>query len=162
MAQISFEGRITADAEIKYGNDGKPRASFSVAENFRAQNRQTQEWEDSGVTFHNVTLFGRLAESAPLTKGQVVTVAGTQKSRAYTNNAGEQKQWTETTTNTVGVVPIPPRAGAASPSPQGEQFNPQYAPQQPEQQGFAQQGWPQATQPGQGRQQGYGLTDPPF
>lgn len=114
MAQISFEGRLTDDAVIKYGNDGKPRASFTVAENFRAQNRQTQEWEDSGVSFHNVTLFGRLAESAPLTKGTVVTVAGTQKSRAYEKD-GEKRQWTETTTNTVGIVPIPERGQGATP-----------------------------------------------
>lgn len=159
MANINFEGRITADAEIKYGNDGKPRASFTVAENFRAQNRQTQEWEDSGVTFHNVTLFGRLAESAPLTKGQVVTVAGTQKSRAYTNQSGEQKQWTETTTNTVGIVPIPARSGSPAPSPQGEQFNPQYAPQQPAQQAAP---WGNVAQPGQGQPAGYGLSDAPF
>ena len=148
MAQISFEGRLTADAEIKYGNDGKPRATFTVAENFRAQNRQTQEWEDSGVTFHNVTLFGRQAESAPLTKGQIVTVAGTQKSRAYTNQQGEQKQWTETTTNSVGIVPVPQRAQSA-PSPQGEQWNAQ-------QYGSGTGGgntWPTAAQPGSGYQQ---------
>lgn len=168
MANISFEGRLTADAEIKYGNDGKPRASFTVAENFRQQNRQTQEWEDSGVTFHNVTLFGRLAESAPLTKGQIVTVAGTQKSRAYTNQQGEQKQWTETTTNTVGIVPVPQRQGAPAPSVQGEQWNAQPAPQQAPQQGQwgsgtgGGNGWPQTAQPGQGQQGGYGLTDAPF
>lgn len=154
MANISFEGRLTADPKIQYGNDGKPRASFTVAENFRSQNRQTQEWEDSGVTFHNVTLFGRLAESAPLTKGQVVTVSGTQKSRAYTNQSGEQKQWTETTTNTVGIVPIPSRSGSPAPSPQGEQWNAQ--PQQPAQQAAP---WGNVAQPGQGQQAGYGLTD---
>ena len=105
MAQISFEGRLTADPQIKYGNDGKPRASFTVAENFRQQNRQTQEWEDSGVTFHNVTLFGRHAENPALVKGAVVTIAGTQKSRAYEKD-GEKRNWTETTANSFGVVPI--------------------------------------------------------
>ena len=106
MAQIAVEGRLTADPELKYGNDGKPRASFTVAENFRAQNRQTQQWEDSGVTFHNVTLFGRHAENPALVKGAVVAIAGTQKSRKYTNQSGEEKQWTETTANSFGVVPI--------------------------------------------------------
>lgn len=120
MAHIVFEGRLTADASIKYAQDGKARAQFTVAENFRALNRQTNEWEDSGVTFHNVTLFGRQAESAPLTKGTIVTVAGTQKSRAYTDKQGEQKQWTETTTNTVGIVPVAQRN--QQPSPQGEGF----------------------------------------
>lgn len=128
MAQIAFEGRLTADAEIKYASSGKPYAKFTVAENFRELDKQSNEWRDSGVTFHNVTLFGRQAETAPLTKGTVVTVAGTQKSRAYTSQQGEERQWTETTTNTVGIVPVPQRAQSA-PSPQGEQWNRQAAPQ---------------------------------
>ena len=105
MAQISFEGRLTADPQIKYGNDGKPRASFTVAENFRALDKSTNQWEDSGVTFHNVTLFGRHAENPALVKGAVVTIAGTQKSRAYEKD-GEKRNWTETTANSFGVVPI--------------------------------------------------------
>lgn len=166
MAHISFEGRLTADAEIKYGNDGKPRATFTVAENFRQLNRNTNEWEDSGATFHNVTLFGRQAESAPLTKGQIVTVAGTQKSRAYTNQQGEQKQWTETTTNTVGVVSVPQRQ--ATPQ-QGYAPQAQQRPQEPSQWGAGTgggDGWPVAAQPGQGyapqpnTQQGF--DQPPF
>ena len=124
MAQISFEGRLTADPQIKYGNDGKPRASFTVAENFRQLNRDTQQWEDSGVTFHNVTLFGRHAENPALVKGAVVTIAGQQKSRAYTNQQGEQKQWTETTANSFGVVPTGQQS-SPRPSPQGEQWGAQ-------------------------------------
>lgn len=155
MANISFEGRLTADPKIQYGNDGKPRASFTVAENFRQQNRQTQEWEDSGVTFHNVTLFGRHAENPALVKGAVVTIAGQQKSRAYTDKNGEQKQWTETTTNSFGVVPIQ-SSSTPRPSPQGEGFGGQQGYGAPQQQGA----WPAAAQPGSG-QQGF-PADPPF
>ena len=114
MAQIAFEGRLTADPQIKYSNDGKTRASFTVAENFRQLNRDTQQWEDSGVTFHNVTLFGRHAENPALVKGAVVTIAGTQKSRAYEKD-GEKRNWTETTANSFGVVPI--QQGQSSPRP---------------------------------------------
>ena len=164
MAHISFEGRLTADPSIKYGTDGKPRASFTVAENFRAQNRQTQEWEDSGVTFHNVTLFGRHAENPALVKGAVVTIAGTQKSRAYTDRNGEHKQWTETTANSFGVVPIQQQS-SPRPSPQGEQWN--NAQQYGSGTGGGNQ-WPTAAQPGSGQQQWdqspaqQGLDQPPF
>ena len=162
MANISFEGRLTADPEIKFGQDGKPRASFTVAENFRQLNRDTQQWEDSGVTFHRVTLFGRHAENPALVKGAVVTIAGTQKSRAYTDKNGEQKQWTETTANSFGVVPIQHGQSSPRPSPQGEQWNAQ-------QYGAGTGGgnqWPTAAQPGSGyqaapQQQGF-PTDPPF
>ena len=124
MAQIAFEGRLTADPKIQYGNDGKPRASFTVAENFRQLNRDTQQWEDSGVTFHNVTLFGRHAENPALVKGAVVTIAGTQKSRAYEKD-GEKRNWTETTANSFGVVPIQQGQSSPRPSPQGEQWGAQ-------------------------------------
>ena len=171
MAQIAFEGRLTADPQIKYGNDGKPRASFTVAENFRQLNRDTQQWEDSGVTFHNVTLFGRHAENPALVKGAVVTIAGTQKSRAYEKD-GEKRNWTETTANSFGVVPIQQgQQSSPRPSVQGEGFGPQQgyaAPQQaPSQWGAGTGGgsqWPAAAQPGQGFQQqgGYGQDPVPF
>src|SRR5690606_726652 len=140
MAQIAFEGRLTADPKIQYGNDGKPRASFTVAENFRALDKGTNQWEDSGVTFHNVTLFGRHAENPALVKGAVVTIAGTQKSRAYEKD-GEKRNWTETTANSFGVVPIqqgqpqPPRHANA----QGEGWGAQNS-QSPMNNG---QAWPQ-------------------
>ena len=163
MANISFEGRLTADPEIKFGQDGKPRASFTVAENFRQLNRDTQQWEDSGVTFHRVTLFGRHAENPALVKGAVVTIAGTQKSRAYTDKNGEQKQWTETTANSFGVVPIQHGQSSPRPSPQGEQWNAQ-------QYGAGTGGgaqWPTAAQPGSGQQWDQsraqqGFDQPPF
>ena len=157
MAQIAFEGRLTADPEIKYGNDGKPRASFTVAENFRQQNRQTQEWEDSGGTFHNVTLFGRHAENPALVKGAVVTIAGTQKSRAYEKD-GEKRNWTETTANSFGVVPIQQQSQSSPrPSVQGEQWN------SSQQYGSGTGGggqWPATAQPGNGQQGGF--DKPPF
>lgn len=121
MAQISFEGRLTKDAEIQYGASGKARAKFTVAENHRGKNQQG-EWEDTGATFHNVVLFGRLAESAPLTKGAVVAISGRQQSRAYEKD-GEKRSWTETIADTIGMVPIPQRN--PQPSGQGEQWNSQ-------------------------------------
>ena len=168
MAQIAFEGRLTADPQIKYSNDGKTRASFTVAENFRQLNRDTQQWEDSGVTFHNVTLFGRHAENPALVKGAVVTIAGTQKSRAYTDKNGEQKQWTETTANSFGVVPIQqgqqssPRTSTANA--QGEGWGAQNAQQYGSGTGGGAQ-WPPAAQPGSGYQaapQQQGFDQPPF
>ena len=166
MAQIAFEGRLTADPQIKYGNDGKPRASFTVAENFRQLNRDTQQWEDSGVTFHNVTLFGRHAENPALVKGAVVTIAGTQKSRAYEKD-GEKRNWTETTANSFGVVPI--QQGQSSPrtstaNAQGEGWGAQNAQQYGSGTGGGSQ-WPPAAQPGSGYQaapQQQGFDQPPF
>ena len=73
------------------------------------------------MTFHNVTLFGRHAENPALVKGAVVTISGTQKSRAYEKD-GEKRNWTETTANSFGVVPIQQAQTQPRPSPQGEQW----------------------------------------
>ena len=139
--------------------------SFTVAENFRQLNRDTQQWEDSGVTFHNVTLFGRHAENPALVKGAVVTISGTQKSRAYEKD-GEKRNWTETTANSFGVVPIQQgQQSSPRPSPQGEQWN--NAQQYGSGTGGGSQ-WPPAAQPGSGQQQWdqspaqQGLDQPPF
>src|SRR5699024_611378 len=139
----------------------KPRASFTVAENFRQLNRDTQQWEDSGVTFHNVTLFGRHAENPARVKGADVTIAGTQKPRKDTNQSGEAEQWTETTTTSFGGGTSQQGQSSPRPAPQGEQWNAQ-------QYGAGTGGgtqWPTAAQPGSGYQpapQQQGFDQPPF
>lgn len=161
MAQIAFTGNLVAQAEIKFAaGSGKAVAKARLAENHRGRNAQTQEWEDQGTSWRNLVAFGAQAEKlAEVPKGSPLVVIGRESSRAYEKD-GEQRQWTEVAIDAFGIAPKSQSQGQR-PSPQGEQFNPQYAPQQPAQQGFAQQGWP-ATAPA-GQQAGYGLTDPvPF
>lgn len=141
MAQIAFEGNLVAPAELKFAQSGKAVAKARLAENHRGKS-QSGEWEDTGTTWHNVTAFGALAEKlAEVPKGARLAVQGRQSSRAYEKD-GEQRQWTETIADVFGVVPKGQQT-QPRPSPQGEQWNGQQAPQQ-------NGGWPTATQPGQG------------
>ena len=159
MAQIAFEANLVAPAELKFAASGKAVAKARLAENHRGKNQQTGEWEDQGTTWHNLTAFGNLAEKlAEVPKGQRLTVQGRQSSRAYEKD-GDTRQWTETIADVFGIVPKGQQQSQPRPSGQGEQWNAPSAPQQPAQQGFAQQGWPATAPAGQ---QGGGLTDPPF
>ena len=141
MAQIAFEGNLVAPAELKFAQSGKAVAKARLAENHRGKS-QSGEWEDTGTTWHNVTAFGALAEKlAEVPKGARLAVQGRQSSRAYEKD-GEQRQWTETIADVFGVVPKGQQS-SPRPSPQGEQWNGQQAPQQ-------NGGWPTAAQPGSG------------
>lgn len=159
MAQIAFTGNIVAQAEIKFAaGSGKAVAKARLAENHRGRNAQTQEWEDQGTSWRNLVAFGAQAEKlAEVPKGSPLVVIGRESARAYTKD-GEERQWIEVAIDAFGIAPKSQSQGQR-PSPQGEQFNPQYAPQQPAQQAAP---WGNVAQPGQGQPAGYGLSDAPF
>ena len=59
MAQISFKGNATRDAELKSTPNGQAVTNIDVAENHWKKNGQ--DWVEDGVTFYRVTLWGSLA-----------------------------------------------------------------------------------------------------
>jgi single-strand DNA-binding protein len=80
VSNVGFKGNIGKVRGLQFGNDGKPRFSFSVAEGHSRFNKQTNEWEDTGTTWWNVTAFGKQAETLAdvIQEGQKqrVTVVG--------------------------------------------------------------------------------------
>ncbi|OGI21950.1 MAG: hypothetical protein A2808_02275 [Candidatus Moranbacteria bacterium RIFCSPHIGHO2_01_FULL_55_24] len=93
--KVILVGRLTRDPEIRTTPGGQSVASLSMATN--------SYWTDkSGVRqerteFHNVVLWGRLAEVAGqyLTKGQECYVEGRLQTRAYTAKDGTERKVTE-------------------------------------------------------------------
>jgi single-strand DNA-binding protein len=106
MATVTFTGNIGKYHGLKFGQDGKPRTSFSVAETAREKNQQGQ-WEDAGTTWFNVTLFGAAAESLdaaiPDGKGRIM-VTGRMKTREYEHN-GEKRESLDVVAEAVALVP---------------------------------------------------------
>jgi single-strand DNA-binding protein len=106
MSTITFTGNIGKYHGLKFGQDGKPRASFSAAETAREKNQQGQ-WEDGGTTWFNVTLFGAAAEALdaaiPDGKGRVM-VTGRMKTREYEHN-GEKRESLDVVAEAVALVP---------------------------------------------------------
>jgi len=106
MATVTFSGNIGKYHGLKFSNDGKARASFSVGETDRVKGQDGQ-WADGATTWFNVTLFGRAAEALdgaiPDGKGTVL-VTGRMKTRAFEHN-GEKRESLDVVADTVAIVP---------------------------------------------------------
>lgn len=93
--KVILVGRLTRDPDMRTTPTGQSVATLSMATN--------NFWTDKSGTkqekteFHNVVLWGRLAEIAGqyLTKGQECFVEGRLQTREYTAKDGTQKRITE-------------------------------------------------------------------
>lgn len=108
MAQTSIHttivGRLTADPEIRYTNDGTPVTSFTIASSQRVYNKQAGQWEDGDATFLDCTAWTKLAEGvATLHKGQRVIAAGVVKQRRWETRDGQKRSKVELVADEVGT-----------------------------------------------------------
>lgn len=106
MALVSFRGNVGKVRGLQFGNDNRPRFSFSVAEGHGRFDQQDQ-WQDTGTTWWNVTMFGRKAEDLAdiIQEGakQQVVVTGRSQTREYEYN-GEQRSSLDVVADFVGLV----------------------------------------------------------
>lgn len=130
MGQAAFHGNLGKIHGLKYSNDGKPRISFSVGEGHSKFNKQTNQFDKTGTTWRNVTVFGKRAESLAeiLQEGakQQLVVIGREETREYEHN-GEKRESLDCIADIVGLVPSG-TPGTQSQPPQ--QSAPQQSPQQ--------------------------------
>jgi len=93
--KVLLVGRLTRDPEIRNTASGQTVASISLATNrfWKDKNGQKQDKTE----FHNVVLWGRLAEIAGqyLTKGQEAYIEGRMETRKYTGKDGIERRTTE-------------------------------------------------------------------
>jgi single-strand DNA-binding protein len=77
-APITLTGRLGKAPELRFSQNGKAVASFSVVTDKRQKNQQTQEWESVATTWWRCTAFGELAENLTesLDQGAAVVVMG--------------------------------------------------------------------------------------
>lgn len=80
-------GRLTADPEIRYSQNGTGIAKFTIAVDRRFKKDGQPE-----ADFHNCTCFGKLAEFTEkyLHKGIKIVVNGELQDNNYTNRNGEK------------------------------------------------------------------------
>ena len=108
MAQTSIHttivGRLTADPEVRYTNDGTPVATFTIASSQRVYNKQAGQWEDGEATFLGCTAWRKLAEGvATLHKGQRVVAVGVLKQRRWETQDGQKRSKVELVADEVGT-----------------------------------------------------------
>lgn len=95
LNKVMLVGRLTRDPEIRNTPSGQTVATMSLATNrfWKDKNGQRQDKTE----FHNVVLWGRLAEIAGqyLTKGQEAYIEGRMETRKYTGKDGIERRTTE-------------------------------------------------------------------
>ena len=94
--QITIQGNLTKNPELKFTDGGTAVARFSVADNVRTLNKQTNEWEDGKTTYFNCIAFKQIAENAmeSLEKGASVIIVGRIEQSEYEKD-GEKKTYTQ-------------------------------------------------------------------
>lgn len=102
-AQATLVGNITRDPELRFTNSGMATTRFGLAVNYRRQNRQTNEWDET-TSFFNVVCFGDMAENVAqsLGKGARVMVTGRLEVRPWETQEGEKRQSVELIADEVG------------------------------------------------------------
>jgi single-strand DNA-binding protein len=95
LNKVLLIGNAGKDPEVRYTANGTAVASFSLATTEKFKNK-SGEWEDK-VEWHNVTLWGKLAEIAGeyLTKGKSVYVEGRLQTRKWQDKSGNDRYTTE-------------------------------------------------------------------
>lgn len=95
LNKIFLIGRLTRDPEIRSLPSGQQVASFGLATDrfFTDKSGQKQQKTE----FHNIVLFGRLAEIASqyLTKGSLTMIEGRIQTRSWQDASGNQRSRTE-------------------------------------------------------------------
>jgi single-strand DNA-binding protein len=91
LPNITLNGNLTVDPEIRYLTDGTPVLSMRVACNERY--KKDGEWVDGKTTFMKVNAWKKLAETAinQLNKGDAVIVHGKLKQNDYVDQKGDKR-----------------------------------------------------------------------
>jgi single-strand DNA-binding protein len=135
--KVILVGRLTRDPEIRNTTSGQTVASLSLATNRFWKDKSGQRQDKT--EFHNVILWGRLAEIAGqyLTKGQEAYIEGRMETRKYTAKDGAERRTTEVIAENMQLG-ARAQGSSSAPRPAGA-YNPQQpaasaAPQQTRQQ----------------------------
>src|SRR5215467_7351981 len=106
LPDVSMEGRLTADPELRFTPSGMAVGSFTLAANSRRKNEQTGEWEDDKVLFMPVVVFRQLAENVceSLRKGDLAMVTGRINTDQWEDQqTGEKRSKVQMAANAVGL-----------------------------------------------------------
>ncbi len=119
--KVFILGNLTRDPELRSTASGQEVATFGVATNRIWTDKNGQKQTE--VEFHNVVVFGRLAQIASqyLTKGKLVFVEGRIKTRTWEDQNGQKRSKTEIIAEGFQMGPMSSGGGAKQAPAQPEQ-----------------------------------------
>jgi single-strand DNA-binding protein len=106
LNKVFILGRVTADPQLRTTPGGQPVLTLGVATN-RTWTKDGQKQEE--VEFHNVVLFGKMAEVAStyLKKGSLALFEGRNQTRQWTDKNGNERRITEIICENLQLGPAP-------------------------------------------------------
>lgn len=95
LNKVILAGRLTRDPEVRALPSGQQVASFGLATDRFYNDKEGQKQQQ--VEFHNIVLFGRMAEIAGqyLKKGGLILIEGRLQTRSWSDAEGQKKYKTE-------------------------------------------------------------------
>ncbi len=95
LNKVMLIGNLGKDPEVRYTTSGTAVAGFSLATSERFKSK-SGDWEER-TEWHNITLWGRLAEIAGeyLAKGKTVYIEGRLQTRKWQDRDGRDRYTTE-------------------------------------------------------------------
>lgn len=143
-------GNLGKDPEVKFGQNGSAVCRLTVATSESWVDKATNEKKDQ-VEWHNVVIFGKLAEIAGqyLQKGSQVYLNGKIKTRKWQDQQGQDRYTTEIVADQMQML----GGGQGGQGGQQQRQQPQQQHQAPQQQRQQQGGYQQQPQQRQGYQQ---------
>lgn len=103
-ATITVIGNMTADAELRYSQNGLAIASFTVASTEKVFDKQINDWKDGKTLFMRCTAWRELAEhvAGSLTKGTRVIVVGKISTNEYEDKDHNKRSSIDLTVDSIG------------------------------------------------------------
>jgi len=124
LNKIFLVGRLTRDPESKMLPSGTAVANFGLATNRYFTDKSGEKQQE--VEFHNISTFGKIAESASqyLKKGGLVLIEGRIKTRSWNDKEGNKRYTTEIIAERLQfgprsettIQPIQPKSSTPSPT----------------------------------------------
>jgi len=90
-------GHLGKDPELRVTPTGKSVCRLSVATSNRTFDKKTKKWVSKDPDWHNVIVWGELAEKVAqeFSKGDAIMVRGKSKTREYKDKNGQKRRVTE-------------------------------------------------------------------
>jgi single-strand DNA-binding protein len=101
---ITIIGRLVNDPELRFTPAGAAVANFTIAQNARVFDKNSNEWKDKPANYFRCSAWRDLAENLAenLRKGTAVIAYGEVTSRSYETKEGEKRTVQEIEVSSLG------------------------------------------------------------